>query len=205
MPAEQWLQMYFALVKFDRHKEQMTLEDKDLVPLSELVPPDGFILHQRFLDYWLRLRGDRVMPSYRDLDPVDIPWALAYIFVLEVTPSGDFVYRIASDGHSKWYRRNLKGAKLEDIMQPEDAEEILGRWRMARDIPAGFFVVTDHRSTQGVRVLGERMVLPMGQDNKAATHLVGVTKFAAESELAESLLGDQQVRLVRWSRLERPD
>ncbi|MEQ8334066.1 PAS domain-containing protein [Nisaea sp.] len=182
----------------------MEIQKDILVPISDLVPPDASTLHHRFLGHWLALRGDRAMPSFADLDPVDIPWALAHIFVVDILPGDDFVYRITGDNHTQRYGRNLKGARITDIMKAEGATAILKRWREVRDRPAGFFVVTDHMSTQGFHVLGERMVLPFANDGVTPSHLVGITNFVSETSLATGLVGDQRVRLFRWSHIEHP-
>lgn len=171
-------------------------------PIDDLVPADASALHKKFLAHWLALRGQRRMPAYKDLDPCNIPWALANIFVLEVLPEDDFVYRLAGDEHSQRYRRNLKGARIGDIMQSEGAAAILQRWRTARAMPAAYFLVTDHRSTQGSHVLGERMVLPFAGASGAPSHLVGVTDFVGQSRLADDLAGDQRVKFFRWARIE---
>lgn len=181
----------------------MEFQKDTLVTVSDLVPSDASTLHHRFLGYWLALRGERAMPSFADLDPVDIPWALASIFVVDIRPGDDFVYRITGDNHTQRYGRNLKGARITDIMHAEGATAILKRWREVRDRPAGFFVVTDHMSMQGFHVLGERMVLPFANDGVTPSHLVGITNFVSESSLATGLVGDQRVKLFRWSRVER--
>ncbi|WP_420404991.1 PAS domain-containing protein [Nisaea sp.] len=184
-------------------KQTMEFREEDRYPIAELAPREDAYLHRRFLDYWLELRGGRAMPAYAELDPVEFPWALPNIFVTEALPEGDFVYRIAGEEHTQHYRRNLKGARLSDIMQPEAAKAILERWQMLIEMRAAFFIVTDHQSDAGASVLGERMVLPLGNDHTTPTHLVGITNFLSSSAYAGSLLGDQRVRYVRWSRVER--
>jgi hypothetical protein len=182
----------------------MEFNEEDRVPVEELAPRDGTRLHRRFLDYWLTLRDGHAMPSYADIDPVDFPWALPNIFVVEVLAGGDFVYRIAGEEHTQRYRRNLKGMRLSDIMQSGAAEAISKRWRLMLEIPAAFFILTDHQSEQGASVLGERLVLPLGNDRRTPTHLIGITNFLSTSSFAGSLTGDQKVKYFRWSRVE-PD
>lgn len=140
------------------------------VPIVDLAPADASTLHKRFLELWLRLRGDRMIPAFSDFEPTLAPWALAHIFVVDVLPQDDFVYRIAGSNHAGRYKRNLKGARITDIMQPDGAASILARWRIVQDMPAAFFVVTDHLSREASYVLGERMVLPMGNDGTNPSH-----------------------------------
>lgn len=183
--------------------QRMEFNEEKRLPIAELASRDGARLHQRFLDHWIKLRGPHAMPSYADLDPVEFPWALANIFVVEVQPGTDFVYRIAGEEHTQRYRRNLKGARVTDIMQPEAAEAIFERWRLVLDLPAAFFIVTHHKSDEGDSVRGERLVLPLGNDRSNPTHLVGITNFLGISTYTGSLLGDQRVEYFRWSHVER--
>ena len=49
-----------------------------------------------FLAYWEAKRGGRPMPSWRDIDPVEIPALLPYLIVLKVRPDTlDFQYVLA--------------------------------------------------------------------------------------------------------------
>lgn len=180
----------------------MTLTEENRVPITELVPLDGAHLHHRFLDYWLKLHAAHAMPSYADIDAVDFPWALANIFVVEILPGGDFVYRIAGEEHTERYRRNLKGMRLSDIMEAAAADAITELWRQMLEVPAALFILTDHQSEPGTSVLGDRLLLPLGNDRKTPTHLVGITNFFGTSTLAGALTGDQKVKCFRWSRVE---
>lgn len=173
------------------------------VPISDLLPKDASPVHRGFLDYWLRLRGDRAMPSFKDFDPVEVPSALSQIFVVDAMPDGSFVYRVAGSEIEDRYNRSLKGAKLEEIMQPTGAHSILERWRRVRDIPAAFYVDTNHRASSGRSVRGERLVVPMGEDGEPARQIIGVTLYRASSRLDTTLIGDQEVVWSAWSSLRQ--
>src|SRR3546814_10040255 len=38
---------------------------------------------RRLADYWLSRRAGQVMPRRADIDPVDIPWALSQLFLVD--------------------------------------------------------------------------------------------------------------------------
>lgn len=179
----------------------MDFSEKHRVPIEDLTPSDAASPHKKFLDHWLALRRDRLMPAYSDFDPIEAPWALPHIFVLDALPDGDFAYRIAGAVLEDRYNRTLRGARISDIMQPDGAKSILKRWGMVRDMPAGCYVVTNHASKQGGYVTGQRLILPLGDDGQNTNHLVAITSFISRSSLALHLIGDQQVKLLKWSRL----
>ncbi|MEQ8585707.1 MAG: PAS domain-containing protein [Thalassobaculaceae bacterium] len=175
--------------------------DRKWVPIQDLAPPSASLVHRNFLAHWLNLRGENVMPSFSDIDPVNVPWALAYIFVVDALPDGDFVYRIAGSEIEDRYNRSLKGARVSEIMQAAGTRSILQRWAAVRDTPAGFYVESSHFSESGRIVEGERIVLPLGNDRLHTTHLIGITRFHSPSTLNAHLLGDQQVRSIQWASL----
>ncbi len=47
--------------------------------LSVIQEPDL----RRIADYWAGLRQGRIMPGRRQVDPVDIPWALSRFFLVD--------------------------------------------------------------------------------------------------------------------------
>src|SRR3546814_4191007 len=49
----------------------------------------------RLLGYWRSKRSGRAMPSRRDVDPTEIPWALSRIFLVDYSAQDGFRYRLA--------------------------------------------------------------------------------------------------------------
>ena len=58
------------------------------------------------LAYWSSKRGTRLMPSRRDLDPIDIPKLLPFVSLTDIVPGAPIEQR---------YRVRLFGTKLVDI------------------------------------------------------------------------------------------
>lgn len=78
---------------------------------------------RRLLDYWQARRGDRPMPGRADIDPLDFPWLLGNVSLVDVVPDGrggrryrlrlvgtHVTRRFGYDGTGKW---------LDEILGPE--------------------------------------------------------------------------------------
>lgn len=52
---------------------------------------------------WHKMRGGRELPSRRDFDPVDVPWLLSRMFLVDVLPT---------DVAARRYRVRLEGTEL---------------------------------------------------------------------------------------------
>lgn len=133
---------------------------------------------QRLFEYWRAKRQGRRMPSMRDIDPIEISWALSRIFLIDYTPSDGFVYRLAGEevasafGHS-----NLKGLRLEDVVtRPERQVAVEGAWRRA--VEAQCVISMKGMVYYGANrmAMGERLVLPLTNDmGDSVTTLLGMT------------------------------
>src|SRR3546814_15597530 len=51
----------------------------------------------RLLDYWRAQRRGRPMPSRKDIDPTEIPWALGRVFLVDYSPQEGVRYRPRSE------------------------------------------------------------------------------------------------------------
>jgi len=57
-------------------------------------------LLRRFHAYWDGKRGERAMPAYRDIDPLDFPWALGKVSLIDVERQPlRFRYRLVGSEH----------------------------------------------------------------------------------------------------------
>jgi hypothetical protein len=80
-------------------------------------------------DYWLRLRGERAMPSRADISPRDMREFLPYVGLVEVAEGGhDYVMRIAG-GKIEEIFGSISGQSIFKTLPRETAE----RWRLVFD------------------------------------------------------------------------
>lgn len=100
-------------------------------------------LLRRLGDYWLSLRAGRPMPSRRDLDPVAMPWALPYVYLVDCLtdagPGADggpwrYRYRLAGEAIEQVFRGRMGRSSarhvwLDDMISPEALPLVMNRWR----------------------------------------------------------------------------
>lgn len=153
-----------------------------------LSAPDLF----RFLDYWRGKRNGRPMPAKADIDPLEIPWALSRIFLASYSPQDGFRYRLAgAEVASVFGRSNLKGLAMSDILPPDRAKFVEGRWMplvedRAMIVMKGMVYLAAERTP-----IGERLILPLADEaGGPVTGAFGMT-------VCEWLAGDvpQEVKL----------
>lgn len=125
----------------------------------------------RMFDYWLGKRDGRRMPSRRDIDPMDIPWALAKIALVDYdAETGDYRFRIVGNDITEAVgRTNMKGLTLRDLGPLDAIRNVEENWRPLVDGPcvvhvSGFIYFLMNRYP-----LGERLLLPLSEDDRTLT------------------------------------
>ncbi|EKE78824.1 MULTISPECIES: PAS domain-containing protein [Oceanibaculum] len=106
-----------TVAKYD-HVEPVAVCDSSLSALNAPMNLPRFtssILDEGFA-YWDRIRGDRRMPRFADIDAVDIPKLLPHALVLEVEPDPlDFRYRLIGEHVGTFVRKGLKGRSFREF------------------------------------------------------------------------------------------
>lgn len=128
-----------------------------------------------FLQYWLSLRGGRRLPSRRDLDPVDIPWALPLLWLCEVAGPNSYRYRLAGETINEVYGRSLAGLYLVDLIRPEGYALVSSRYDAAVEGPAVVHSIGRIYARSDRHYRGERLILPLSDDGDRVHHLIGIT------------------------------
>jgi hypothetical protein len=144
---------------------------------------------RRLFEYWRAQRRGRPMPARRDIDPLEIGWALSRIFLLDYDPDRGLVYRLAGDNIAGVFGHgNLKGLRLRDFLPPGQAETI----------EPMFMRVIEDRCVMGMKgmvylragrlPLGERLFLPLADGETGVVNgVLGMT--VVQSEPADSPAG----------------
>jgi len=132
----------------------------------------------RFFEYWRGKRRGRDVPSRADIDPIDIPWALPWTFLMDYEHPRVFRYRLAGQQLVDVFGRNLKGCTLADVLSPEVLPSVTDRWmplveRRAVVCMKGLIYQAKDRLP-----IGERIMLPLAdEDGGPITGLVGMTVY----------------------------
>jgi len=171
-----------------------------MVPIDQLLGDEAPTALREFVDYWASRRGGGLMPSYSDIDPIDIPWALPHLYIVEVR-GDDFVFRLAGEAVAERYNRPMKGVRISDLFTSSSSSEILGRWRRVVSKPSAYYSYTQHETVRGIAVRARRILLPLGADRKSADHLIGFTVYEETQGNTEAFSDGMTTRDVRWADL----
>jgi hypothetical protein len=128
------------------------------------------------LEHYLEVRGERRMPSRRDIDALRLGPALSVIWVCEyVAAAGTFRYRLAGEEVNEIWGFAVAGRLLSDFVPPErfvpTNESFL---KVLREEAALIASGAVYRCSGRIG-LGERLVLPLASDGVTADGLIGAT------------------------------
>lgn len=169
---------------------------------DDLLPADAPQDLRGLTAYWIAKAAGRRMPAFADIDPVEIPWALPRVYIVRVIDGGaDFVYRLAGESINMRYQGSLAGRRISDLMAPESAAAILGRWRRVISTPAAYYVDSEHPTASGSRIRGRRVVLPLAPPGGDADHILGMTVFEALNLAGAAPISGMREIDVRWVQL----
>ena len=128
------------------------------------------------LDHYLEARGERPMPSRRDIDALAIAPLLPHVWICEYRAAeGTFRYRLAGEEINQVFRGRVAGRLLSELVLGEHFDKT----------NASFLGIVERRQatlTSGPiyrcleRVaLGERLALPLSEDGETADGIIGAT------------------------------
>lgn len=141
------------------------------------------------------------MPSFGEIDPVEIPWALSRLYVVRVIDGGAaFVYRLAGEAINDRHGQSLTGKSSADLFPPDVTEQIFTRWRRMIAEPAACYTDSEHLTNAGWRIRGRRVLLPLGPPDGPADHVIGMTVFDSPGA-GPATIQDAGVSDIRWVRL----
>ena len=138
---------------------------------------------RRLADYWCSRRQDRRMPRRADIDPVDIPWALSRIYLVDyLADDRTFRYRLAGGEIEDTFRpytngQGLKGKTFKDLLPDDISAQVHQSWMPMIDGQAALYMYGQIYRAENRRAIGARIVLPLG-DEEAHTIVgaVGLTQ-----------------------------
>lgn len=142
-----------------------------------MMPDSAPVLLRKFAAIWLEKRGSRSMPAFADLDPLDMPWALHTIFVLRRRDDGVFAYGLTGEGVATRLGGSLKGKTAFDVFDRDYATMTEARWQKAATERACCYIHSEHRTTSGVPLNAERLLLPLAGEADRVDALIGVSVF----------------------------
>jgi hypothetical protein len=123
---------------------------------------------RRLLDYWLAKKGTRIAPARADIDPLDIPYALGDLLMLDVEHTGGeagplFRYRLTGSRIVLLTGYDLIGTTTAAIPDPANRAYLEAVYRrvVAERAP---ILVEHHRPIDGRPRAYALLVLPLAND-----------------------------------------
>jgi hypothetical protein len=124
-------------------------------------------------DYWNGLRGSRSAPDRRDIDPTKIRGALANTFILELSDSNEFDFRLAGSHICSAYVRELKGRSFTRLWHPKDRDALETLVRAVTEDHAVALVTFQGITALNTKVMVETILLPVRHNGTTQSRLLG--------------------------------
>ncbi len=141
---------------------------RDMAPPGKLAPDVAASLRdpklRRFYDYWVGKCGGRRMPARRDMDPIDFPYMLGNVMLIEVLCDPQrFRVRLHGTNVVARMHYDMTGKLLDEVPRPEWRAYILDRCRglAASGTP---LLVTNDLMLDGWTSRYEALWLPLSDD-----------------------------------------
>lgn len=135
----------------------------------------------RLIDYWDGLRGDRLMPRRRDIDPTDIWPLLKNIMVTEWHRNPDrLLYRIGGTEVVATLGKELGGKWLTELYpDSQTVERSLSLYRQVVETRKPVLGRTEGSLVRvGVNSY-EWVICPLSEDGQQVTHFIGLEDYVA--------------------------
>jgi hypothetical protein len=132
---------------------------------------------RRFFQYYQEKSGARPMPARRDLDPLDFPYALGDITLIDVVRDPlRFRFRLDGSRHVERFGFDLTGRWLDDFPYPEMRQAIFESYREVVETATPRRYYRDLESN-GRWFRYETMVLPLSDDGRTVNMLISAISF----------------------------
>ncbi|WP_416899640.1 MAG: PAS domain-containing protein [Minwuia sp.] len=130
---------------------------------------------QELLDYWNGLRGDREMPSRKEIDPVDLRRLLPHIMITEIEPdTGRFLFRLVGTRVTVMYGNDNTGKYLDEVYFGRHREAITRSYVTAYETRAPHHCWMKFTNREGLEFDMERLILPLSSDGQRVDKLISL-------------------------------
>jgi len=133
--------------------------------VKQMFDPDTIVSPRlkRLHAYWDAKRGDRPMPSRADIDPVDIPWILGNLSLIEVRGDDDFFWRLDGSNLTAFFGCEMTGRSISQYPFPAYIEKMRATLRAAV-LANGPSRIVRRYSSQTQKWNYESLFLPLSAD-----------------------------------------
>lgn len=127
------------------------------------------------LTYWTRLRGERPLPAWADLDEAELESSFDDLSIIDVLPhNGTHIFRIRNHGKNvgAMFADECAGKLLAETLPDTTRAATLETYEYATGARMPVFTTSEVNDAQGRVVLYERLLLPFSEDGKRVTRIL---------------------------------
>ena len=129
---------------------------------------------------WESARGQRRMPAFRDIDPVEIGRHLRYVWSWRYDRVTDgFTGRLAGEEIDRAFGKSLRGMVMTEFYTPDVYAVVFPRHRRVVTEPSFFHGTGMVFARMGYTMGGERIGLPLAEDGETGDGIIGGTFYSA--------------------------
>jgi hypothetical protein len=126
---------------------------------------------QGILRYWNEKRGDRAMPSLRQIDPIEIPKLLPIILLADILPTATRMRLLGTDSTNA-YGRETRGRDVNDVNLGDFSPFWQKAFALVRSTGKPALASGPYRN--GHELLDAESVLaPLSDDGTTISHILG--------------------------------
>ncbi len=142
---------------------------------------------QALLDYWLTKVDGLKPPGRRDIDPLDIPRLLPNIWIQEHLPgTTEFRCRLAGEDVKALYATNIVGCLFREVIGDEAWELVSEQYMKVLNAPGVCHSIGPvYMHTIQRPGIGERLFVPLQNEQGVSAYILGATIYSPVSEQAE--------------------
>ncbi len=144
--------------------------------------------------HWNDIRGGRLLPIRRSVDPVQIPTVLSSTFLCDYeADTGRLRYSLVGEDIRSRYADEITGSYQDQLFEGAAREAHLERTRIVMETPALYHARGDVYGFAGRHGTGERLALPLSSDGETPDSLIGATVFHWDAGVA---FGETEERMT---------
>ena len=160
---------------------------------------------KKIYTYWNNLRGNRLAPDRKEIEPSDIREILGDTFILETNTNYKTIcFRLAGTRLCNAYGRELKGLGFLALWSEEDNLEVLNSVRKVQNAftPCTISCLAETSSNRSVEY--EMILLPLQNQDVSAKRVLGVAApLESETWIGSDPIINNRVKKIRFLDVEQ--
>lgn len=137
------------------------------------------------LSYWERKRGDRRIPSRRDIDPTEIPRLLSHVQMIDVIDRGArFRYRLVGTALVEAFGQDYTGRFADELFSGVRRDFVHKIYRTVCDERCPVFLHNVYWTVKDLSLVGMRLFLPLSTDGEEVSIILSACRIELSSGAA---------------------